>query len=260
MRAIHGGKSKNDRIDSEKIAVLLRGGMIPQSYVYPKRMRSTRDVMRRRTHFVRKRAELLTHIQMTRTQYNLPAFGKKIAYKANRSGVAEQFPDPSVRMSVQADCTLLDHYDALLNELECYINRQGKIHDPDAYRILRSIGGVGKILALTILYEIDTIERFPRVQDFLSYARLVKAQKESAGKPAGHGGGRIGNVHLKWAFSEAVLLLLRQYEPAKKRVAQLERKHGKAKALGILSAKLGRAVYFMLKNKRSFRTEAFFGC
>jgi hypothetical protein len=45
MRAIHGGKAKNDRIDAHKIAALLRGGMLPQAYVYPKEMRATRDLM-----------------------------------------------------------------------------------------------------------------------------------------------------------------------------------------------------------------------
>jgi len=82
MKAIHGGKAKNDRIDAHKIAVLLKGGMIPMAYVYPQEMRSTRDLMRRRNHLMRKRAELLAHIQNTNSQYNLPEFKKKIAYKA----------------------------------------------------------------------------------------------------------------------------------------------------------------------------------
>src|SRR3990170_8211149 len=91
MKAIHGGKAKNDRIDAHKIAALLRGGMMPMAYVYPAAMRATRDLLRRRCHLMRKRAELLTHIQNTTSQYNLPALGKKIAYKANRAGVAEHF-------------------------------------------------------------------------------------------------------------------------------------------------------------------------
>src|SRR5499426_3786082 len=75
MRAIHGGKAKNDRIDAHKIAAPLRGGMLTQAYVYPRPMRATRDLMRRRNHLMRKRAELLVHIQNTNSQYNLPAFG-----------------------------------------------------------------------------------------------------------------------------------------------------------------------------------------
>ncbi len=83
MKAIHGSKAKNDRIDAHKIAVLLRGGMLPMAYVYPREMRATRDLLRRRCYFMRKRAELLTHVQNTASQYTLPTFGKKIAYKAN---------------------------------------------------------------------------------------------------------------------------------------------------------------------------------
>ena len=103
MKAIHGGKAKNDRFDSQKIAVLLRGGMIPVAYVYPPQMRSTRDLLRRRTYLMRKRAELLAHVQHTNSQYNLPEIGKKIAYKANRAGVAERFSDPAVQTSIETD-------------------------------------------------------------------------------------------------------------------------------------------------------------
>lgn len=70
MKAIHGGKAKNDKIDSEKIALLIRAGMLPQAYVYPQKMRGTRDLMRRRLFFVHRRAELLSHIKMTFQQYS----------------------------------------------------------------------------------------------------------------------------------------------------------------------------------------------
>jgi transposase len=94
MKAIHGGKAKNDRIDALKIATLLRGGRIPQAYVYPPEMRSTRDLLRRRLHFRRKRSELLAHIQNTNSQYNLDQFEKKITYANNRTGVSQRFNDP----------------------------------------------------------------------------------------------------------------------------------------------------------------------
>jgi len=94
MKAIHGGKAKNDRIDAHKIAVLLRGGMIPQAYVYPPRMRSTRDVLRRRLYLVRRRGQLLAHIQNTNHQYNLPEIAVKLTAKANREGFTDRFHDP----------------------------------------------------------------------------------------------------------------------------------------------------------------------
>ena len=84
MKAIHGGKAKNDKLDAHKIAVLLRGGMFPQAYVYPAGMRATRDLLRRRCHLARNRAELFAHIHNTNSQYNLPEIGKRLANKANR--------------------------------------------------------------------------------------------------------------------------------------------------------------------------------
>ena len=117
MKAIHGGKAKNDKIDSHKIASLLRGGLLPQASVYPAAMRSTRDLLRRRLHLVRKRGELLAHIQNTRAQYDLPAFERRLAYPAKRDGVSAHFADPSVRKSVDVDLALIDQYDTLIVDL-----------------------------------------------------------------------------------------------------------------------------------------------
>jgi transposase len=258
MKAIHGGKAKNDKIDAPKIAVLLRGGMLPMAYVYPREMRATRDLLRRRCHFMRKRAELLTHIPNTASQYTLPTFGKKIASKANRTDVAEQLADPEVRTSIETNLTLLDHYDRLLTDLERHLTRSAKIHDVNAFYRLRSVPGIGKILALVLLYEIHDIHRFPRVQDFVSYCRLVKCAKQSDGKHYGYSGKKIGNAHLKWAFSEAAGLSLRKNPAAQRYVARLANKHGKAKALTILAHKLARAVYYMLRRAHAFDPNKFF--
>jgi transposase len=257
MKAIHGGKAKNDKIDSQKIAVLLRGGLLPQAYVYPAAMRATRDLLRRRRHLMRKRAELLAHVQNTNSQYNLPEIGKKIAYKANRDGVAERFPDPAVQKSLEVDLALIDYYDRLLTDLELHIVHTAKEHDANTFYRLRSIPGVGKILALVMLYEIHDIQRFPRVQDFVSYCRLVKCAKESAGKRYGTAGKKIGNAYLKWAFAEAAVLFLRNNEAGQKYLARLEKKHGKGKALTILAHKLARAVYYMLKREAAFDIATF---
>src|SRR5712692_3180778 len=258
MKAIHGGKAKNDKLDSYKIAVLLRGGMLPQSYVYPAAMRATRDLLRRRLHLVRKRGQLLAHIQNTRAPYNLPAFARRLAYPANRDGVSAQFADPSVRKSIDVDLALIDQYDTLIVDLELTIVREAKRHDADAFHRLRSVPGIGKVLALTILYEIHDMTRFNRVQEFASYARLVKCQKRSAGKTLGTSGAKMGNLHLKWAFSEAAVLFLSRNAEGKRLLAQIQKKHGKkGKALSILAHKIGRAVYDMLARGTVFSMEKF---
>src|SRR5215208_224971 len=136
--------------------------MFPQAYVYPSEMRATRDLLRRRCHLVHKRAELLAHIQNTNSQYNLPEIGKKLAYKANREGVAEHFPDPSGRKTIEVDVSLIAHYDHLLGEVELYITRSAKMPDVQTFARLQSVPGIGQMLALVILYEMQDSARFPR--------------------------------------------------------------------------------------------------
>jgi transposase len=258
MKAIHGGKAKNDKIDAQKIAALLRGGMIPQAYAYPAEMRSTRDLLRRRMHLMRQRAELLAHIQMTNQQYNLPEIGKRISYRNNREGVAERFADPSVQSNVGFDLKRIDFYDDLLHQIELEILQHARAHDANTLDLLDSVPGIGKILALVLLYEIHDITRFPTVQDFASYCRLVKSKKESAGKVYGSSGNKIGNAHLKWAFSEAAVGFLRNNPPGQAYLARLENKHGKGKALTALAHKLARAVYYMLLRNEAFDMKRFF--
>lgn len=257
MRAIHGAKAKNDRIDSLKTVSLLRGGLLPQAYAYPADMRPTRDLLRRRTHFVRKRGQLFAHIQNTFHQYNLPRPQGMLIYKGNRAQVPESFADPMIRKSVEADLDLCTTYDTLIRDLEKSVLRQAKAHDPNTLLCLNTIPGVGKILALTLLYEIHDIGRFESVQRFASYARLVKCEKRSAGKKVGSGGHKIGNAHLKWAFSEAAVTLLSHFPESKKLHTRLKNKFGKGKALSILAHKLGRTVYFMLKRNQAFDSARF---
>jgi transposase len=117
---------------------------------------------------------------------------------------------------------------------------------------LQTVPGIGKMLSLVLLYEIPQIDRFPSVQDFVSYARLVKCAKESAGKRLGTSGKKIGNAHLKWAFAEAATLFLRNNPQGQQLLARLEKKHHKGKALTMLAHKLARAVYDRLKRKTAF--------
>jgi len=226
MKAIHGAKAKNDKVDAFKIAALLRGGNLPKAYVYPPEMRATRDLLRRRLHLVRRRANLLAHIQNTHHQYNLPVPTGKVAYKANRAGVAEAFDEADARKSMEVDLLLIEHYDTVIRELELHLVRRAKQHDAQAFHRLRSVPGIGKVLALTILYEIHDVGRFERFQNFLSYARLVKCEHGSAGKKLGTGGAKIGNVHLKWAFSEAAVLFLRNNPEGQKHLRRLAGRHG----------------------------------
>ena len=163
----------------------------------------------------------------------------------------------SVRQSIDVDLALIAQYDTLVTDLELTIVREAKCHDGDAFHRLKSVPGIGKVLALTILYEIHDIGRFDRVQEFASYARLIKCRKESAGKKLGTSGAKMGNAHLKWACSEAAVLFLRHNRAGQRLLARLQKTHGKGKALSILAHKIGRAVYYMLARETVFSMEKF---
>jgi transposase len=233
MKAIHGGKATNDRIDSHKIAVLLRGGMLPQASVYPAERRATRDLLRRRMPLAHTRGELLAHVHNTNSQYNLPAIGKNLAYKANRDGVAERCADAAVQKSIEVDLALISYDDALLRDVERTILKTAKHHDANTLYLLHTVPGIGKMLGLVLLYAIHHIERFPRVQDFASYSRLITCAKESNGKRSGTSGSTMGHAHRTWAFAEAAVFFLRDNPEGQKFLSRLEKKHGKGKALTI---------------------------
>jgi transposase len=254
MKAIHGGKAKNDRIDANKIARLLRGGNFPLAYVYPHGMRETRDLLRRRNYFVRQRAALFTHLQILNSQYNPPPFPKKLSFAANRAelDVAGRFADTSVRKSAAANLAVIDCLDEQIAALELYLTRTAEVDDVQTYHRLQTIPGVGKVLALVLLYEVHDIKRFANVGQFLSYSRLVRCEHVSAGKVLGSGSKKIGNAQLRWAFGEAACLFLRSSERAKVWKDKQQKKRGEGKALAILAARLARAVYHLWRKGEAF--------
>jgi len=119
------------------------------------------------------------------------------------------------------------------------------------------VPGIGQILALVILYEIQDSARFPRGQDFVSSCRLVKCAQESGGKRLGTAGKKSGHVHLRWACAEAAVLFLRQNQPGKEYFAKWEHKHGKAQALTVLAHKRARAGYYLLSREQAVDRKRF---
>ena len=257
MTALHGGKAKNDTIDAPKIAALLRGGMLPHASVSPAAMRATRALLRRRTPLRRTRADLLAPVHHTKSQYTLPEIGKQMADTANRDGVAERFAEAAVPKTIAVDLALLPSYAARRKDLALSLLKTATPHDANTLYLLQTVPGIGTMLRLVLLYAIHRIARFPSGPAFASYARLVKCRKESGGKRLGPSGKKIGHAPRKWAFAEAATLCLRHHPQGQKRLARLEQKHAKGKALSMLAHTLGRAVYCRLQRQRAFAMEMF---
>jgi hypothetical protein len=213
MKAIHRGQATHETIDAHTIAVLRRGGMLPQASGYPAAMRATRDVLRRRIPRMRTRAELLAHLPHTHRQDHLPEIHQQLAYKATRAGVAERFPEPAVHKRIDVDLALSNTDDRLLTGLELDLVQTAKAPEAQTFSRLRSIPGVGQILALVLRDDIHALHRVPRVQACVAAGRLVTCAKDSAGTRDGTSGTTSGQASLPGAFSEAAVLF-RRHNPA----------------------------------------------
>ena len=239
------------------MAVLLRGGMLPQASVSPAAMRATRDLLRRRMSLTRHRAEVLAHLPNTNSQYNRPEIGQKLASQANRDGGAERFPDRAVHKSLAVDLALLGDEEPRLRALELHSVTAAQPHAPPPLSRLQTVPGIGNILRLVLLYEIHDIQRFPSGQDVVSSWRLVQCAKASAGTRDGTAGAKIGHASLTWACSEAAVRLLRDHPAGQKSLPRLEKKHGQGHALTLLAQQLGRAVSDMCTRHKAFARPKF---
>lgn len=257
MGAVHQGKTKNDRVDSEKIAKLTSGKLLPQSYVYPKEMRVVRDLFRRRLYFVRERAALKGHVKIVGAQYNVSLVSSAEKGIKTHSELRSQFEDLDLNESIDCDLKTVTFLDSIIRRLEKHALRRVDEQQKEAFELLRSVRGIGDVLGLTILYEMHTVKRFRKVQDFLSYARLVRSEHTSNGKAVGGGGRKIGNPYLKWAFSEAAVRMASLDPRVGAYVEDLKKQYGAAGAWSRLSLKIARSVYYVLKSKKPFDMEKF---
>ena len=257
LKAIHGGKNKNDRIDSEKLTHLLRSNLIPPSYVYPADKRPIRALFRQRMTYVWQRTELLQRMAALQMSEGNSLVGHKNCTRNKwLEELLEIYENEYHRFSIQTEVQLIVAYDDAIKELEKKLITVTRDKMPLEFTLVRTVPGIGKALGLTIIYEVDTIERFPDVQRFCSYCRLVKGTVASAGKIKGLRGAKLGNAYLRWAFGEAAVLAKRHNNQIAAVAEHLTKKTGcKFKANTILANKLARAVYYMLKNKRAFDVE-----
>lgn len=258
LKCIHGGKNKNDRIDSEKIAHLLRSNLIPPAYVYPAEKRPLRALLRQRIFYVWSRAELLARIHSHQLAHNrVPARQTR----RNRDLWEEQLiaaeEHPLRQIVLENDLAMIRHYDAQITAVEELLHKLTKDRAGREYALIQTVPGIGEHLGLTILHEIGDIERFPTVKNFLSYCRLVKGTVASAGKIKGLRGAKLGNPYLRWAFGEAAVIAKRDHTIIGPLAQSLETRMAgnKFKANTVVAIKLARAVYFMLKNKTVFDPE-----
>jgi len=171
-----------NKIDSKKIADLMRSNHLPIGYVYPKEMRSTRNLLRRRIRFTKIRAEAYAHFQTIFRQNSMNITPNDVKDKKNRRELINRFSDSSIQSNIELNLDIIDFFDPKLNKIERQIRAQAKEYDRTTHNLLLTVPGIGDMISLVILYEIGNISRFESAQKFSSYSRLVKCERESGEK------------------------------------------------------------------------------
>jgi transposase len=169
----------------------------------------------------------------------------------------EEIQDPHIRRAIDGTVHVFQVLEEECAALQATVKAAGL--ERPGYRNLRTVKGIGELLALTILYETGDIRRFPKVGNYASYCRCVRTTHESNGRRKGEGNRRNGNPYLSWAFSEAAHFVIR-YQPAARRYFDRKKKATNGiVAMRAIAHKLSRAVYFMLRDDVSYRPELLFG-
>lgn len=242
----HGG----DQSDAKHLADLLRLGILPEGYICPKELRALRDLMRKRCQLVRQRtAQILSIQNQVARSLASSVSGNEIRRWTDSSIDALSLPDEH-KHALRANLAVMHCIDERISALERVILTKGRLRED--YRALKTVSGIGDILAMTISLETGEIRRFASAGQFASYARMVDSRRESNGKAKGTGNVRCGNKHLSWAFIEAAHFAVR-YDPIVKRFYQ--RKRSKTLAVVAIKAvahKLARACFHIMRDGVAF--------
>jgi transposase len=251
IKKYSGLKYADDRHDARWLAELLRLGILPEGYIYPKEQRPLRDLLRKRQHLVRLRTSMILSLQnMITRNHGIKLSGNVL--KRLESNPLEGYlnVNDDLMLAGTVSKQTIDYLTRQISTVESHILRQVK--NLDAYRNLTTIPGVGKILAMTIVMETGPIDRFAKVGNYASYCRKVLSRWLSNEKTKGKGNEKSGNKYLAWAFSEAAELA-RRYDPASQ--AFYERKRRQTNLMvahNALAHKLARAAYHVLRDNITF--------
>lgn len=257
IQTYSGLKHADDRHDAFWLAEMLRLGILPESFIYPREDRPVRDLLRKRRHLVKLRTSLILSLQnivARNCSVRLSVNDVKRVKEDRVSPLLAAHEDLAMAGSVSKDT--IDYLTARIREIETVV--EGKVKLKDNYRHLLTIPGVGKILSLTIMLETGPITRFAKVGHYASYCRKVDSRWTSNNKGKGKGNKKNGNKYLAWAFSEAAELSRRTDAQCKRYYDRKSRRTNFMVAHQALAHKLARAAYWIMKRGVPFCAQKLF--
>jgi len=257
IQQYEGLKYTDDHSDARWLAHLLRLGVLPEGHIYPRAERPVRDLLRKRSQMVRQRTTNLLSIQNLLTRNTGSSMKASRVKGLDVQQVDELLPNEDLALAVKANLAVLSSADEQVELLEQTVTQRVKLRPQ--FSFLKTVPGIGEILALTIMLETGDIRRFLSVGNYASYCRCVGSQKISNGKKKGQGNTKNGNKYLAWAFVEAAHFAI-QYNSRIKSFDQ--RKKAKSKAVVAIKAvahKLCRACYYIMRDQVPFNITKAFG-
>lgn len=257
IKRYDGLKRSGDETDAKHLAELLRLGILPTGYIYPREQRGLRDLARRRMQLVRQRSMHILAVENVQARETggrmtaqkikalTPAMVETLGYAAH------------VAAGIKASVAVIASLSEEIGKLERYLAEQVAL--TPQYKLLAETPGIGRILATVIMLETGAIERFAEVGNYASYARCVDTARLSNGKKKGEGNRRNGNRYLAWAFIEAANMARRWCAEARRFHDRKRAQTNNVVATKALAHKLARACYHMLKTGESFDMKRCFG-
>ncbi len=258
VKAIAYAKVKTDQVDAYTLARLLRAGYIPEAFIYPRAARPTRGLLRRRHRLVRLRASLYRELKLQLMAQNITDISRNAIKKLDGRNLRRLLPDVQERQAGLALVHMVDAFDKEIEILEQEIHARMRRQKPIV--LLKTIPGIGRILAPMIYYEIGRIDRFSSDKTFASYCRLAPTISQSGGVTRKGRNSKQGNRYLKWAFSEAAQMAIQRHDAVREYYERLlEKKKKRILAKSIVAHKLAVAAFHVLSRQEPYRPQLLTG-
>jgi transposase len=245
-----GLKYSGDEHDARHLAHLLRLGILQTGYIYPREQRAVRDLSRKRAQLVHSRTMHILAVETVVARQTGGRISGNCVKQLTEDAVADWGWSADNALAVQANVDLVHATTDVIKRVEKRIRE--RIQLTPEFAVLKSVPGIGDVLASTIMLETGTIKRFAEVGNYVSYARCVESGRYSNGKKKAEGNRKNGNAYLAWAYVEAAHFALRYNEAAKRFYERKKAKTNTVIAIKALAHKLARACYYMLKEQTLF--------
>ena len=250
IKRYEGLKHSGDEADAAYLAHLLRLGLLPTGHICPPAERAVRDLARKRSQLVRTRTAQVLAVENIVARQTGSGTTNRVVQQLTVQGVRALKLPPDVARSLCANVAVIQTLSHEIDKLERRLRQCVRLR-PE-FRLLKTVPGIGEILATLIMLEVGTIKRFTGAGNFASYARCVDSTRLSNGKKKGQGNVKNGNAYLAWAFVEAANFARRFCAEAKRFYERKKARTNTAVATKALAHKLARACYHMLQEQKPF--------